>query len=69
MTATTHYTDADAGRRKAVLFCPECGYESPITGNWLETTTDTARVLVCPVCGTTVDRRARGPPPTHAEAD
>ncbi|QLG28635.1 hypothetical protein HUG10_14255 [Halorarum halophilum] len=69
MTATTQRTDQNDGRRKTVLFCPECGYESPIAENWLETTTDAARVLVCPVCETIVDRRARGPPPAHAEAD
>lgn len=68
MTSTAQWTDAHAGRRKAVLFCPECTYESPITENWLETTTAATRVLVCPACGATVDRRARGPPPAPAEA-
>lgn len=46
-------------QRKAVLFCPECGHESPITGDWETVTTGDERLLVCPVCGAVVDRRSR----------
>ncbi len=44
--------------QKAVLFCPECGHRSPITGDWDVTTTDDERLLICADCGTVVDRRS-----------
>ncbi|MFA9415232.1 hypothetical protein [Natrinema sp. HArc-T2] len=43
---------------KTVLFCPECGHRSPITGDWDVTTTSTERLLVCTGCGAVVDRRS-----------
>lgn len=46
-------------REKTVLFCPECGHESPITGDWETATAGSDRLLRCPVCGTVVDRRSR----------
>ncbi|MFB6107270.1 MAG: hypothetical protein ABEJ82_00310 [Haloplanus sp.] len=46
--------------RKAVLFCPECGHESALDGDWrLRTTADRRRVR-CPDCGTVVDDRPTG---------
>ena len=74
MTTSTKYTDARptrqrTARRKAVLFCRECGYESPVTENWLEVATPATRTFVCPVCGTVVDRRATRTESAPAEAD
>ncbi|QLK25694.1 hypothetical protein HYG81_16670 [Natrinema zhouii] len=45
--------------RKTMLFCPDCGHESPITGDWNTRTTGDERLLVCTVCGSVVDRRSR----------
>jgi predicted RNA-binding Zn-ribbon protein involved in translation (DUF1610 family) len=48
---------APQGRRKTVLFCPACGHESPLTGDWtvdFDGTTDTYR---CPDCQTVVSSR------------
>lgn len=68
MTTHVYSTDTRSWGLKAVLFCPACTYESPIDDNWLEVTADEERALVCPACGTVVDRRAREPVST-AEAD
>jgi hypothetical protein len=46
-------------RRKTVLFCPECGHESPISGDWETTTAGGDRLLVCTDCDSVVDRRSR----------
>lgn len=45
--------------QKTVLFCPDCGHRSPITGDWNVTTIDDERLLVCADCGSVVDRRSR----------
>jgi len=68
MTTSIRSTDARPPGLKAVLFCPECGYDSPVTGNWLEITAGDERVLVCPACGAVVDHRTRPRPSDHAEA-
>lgn len=65
-TATAHRpTDGrTTERRKALLFCPTCGFESAIVdGDWLvteRTTADEERVVYeCPEClGTVADRPA-----------
>ncbi|WP_408958354.1 hypothetical protein [Natrinema sp. 74] len=46
-------------RRKTVLFCPECDHQGPLTDDWDATTERGDRLLVCPACGTVVDRRSR----------
>ncbi|WP_049899639.1 hypothetical protein [Natrinema sp. J7-1] len=46
-------------QRKAVLFCPECDHESPLTGDWETTTVGDERLLVCTDCGSVVARRSR----------
>lgn len=61
---TPNADDADPGRRKTVLFCPECPYEGSLADNWRESRTDSTRELVCPACGTVVDRRAERPDET-----
>jgi len=42
-----------------VLFCPECSHEGPLPDDWDIATTGSDRLLVCPDCGTTIDRRSR----------
>lgn len=46
-------------RRKAVLFCPECGHEDPVDGDWVERDDYDERVreLACPKCTTVVTGR------------
>lgn len=61
--------DARSRTRKSVLFCPECGYDSPVTDNWLEVTAEEDRVLVCPACGAVVDHRTRPRRSDRAGAD
>jgi phage terminase large subunit GpA-like protein len=43
-------------RRKAVLFCPECGHENPIDGDWLTSPASTAAQPQrrCPQCATII---------------
>lgn len=51
--ASTGVDDAaSAGRRKAVLFCPDCGHESPVDGDWvaLDDPSSGTRTLCCPEC-------------------
>ncbi|MBV0922723.1 hypothetical protein KTS45_00780 [Halomicroarcula limicola] len=44
-------------RRKGVLFCPACGYESRAGENWAVDGTGDERVLRCPECQTVVSDR------------
>lgn len=46
-------------RPKAALFCPECGHESGVDGDWTASVDDAAGVLrlTCPDCGTELTRR------------
>jgi predicted RNA-binding Zn-ribbon protein involved in translation (DUF1610 family) len=47
--------------RKALLYCPACGHESPSDGDWRVHGGQTAERLDCPDCGETVaDRRVPG---------
>lgn len=43
---------------KRTLYCPNCGHESPLNGDWGErkrrSDDDFRRVLSCPVCRTDV---------------
>ena len=41
-------------KRKAVLFCPRCGHESRLSGDWRIEETNPGREYACPECGTTV---------------
>lgn len=45
--------------RKATLFCPECGHESAVDGDWLVREDDGVRAYECPDCGTYIDVRPR----------
>jgi predicted RNA-binding Zn-ribbon protein involved in translation (DUF1610 family) len=51
-------------RRKTVLFCPECGHESAITGGWIVSYDTGREVYECPSCGATVITQTRLEPPT-----
>ena len=48
-----------APRRKAVLFCPDCGHESSVGGDWIVTDDYAARArrIRCPDCAATVADR------------
>lgn len=41
-------------RRKATQFCPHCGYENPIDGDWTVIETEGHARFECPDCGETV---------------
>ena len=53
-------TSSDAGRppdSKAVLFCFDCGHESPLEGDWNVEQRDDREAYRCPECGTTISVR------------
>jgi predicted RNA-binding Zn-ribbon protein involved in translation (DUF1610 family) len=56
--ATRHPTE-DGAHAKTVLFCPECGHESPVAGDWLVREEPSGTVFDCPICGTTITTRSR----------
>ncbi|MCU4741466.1 hypothetical protein OB955_11265 [Halobacteria archaeon AArc-m2/3/4] len=43
--------------RKMVLYCQECGHDSPITGDWDESRHGDEVQFRCPDCGHLVTRR------------
>ncbi|WP_160135071.1 hypothetical protein [Halococcus salsus] len=58
MTPTTTHRHADDSMGdKAVLYCPECGHESPIDGDWNVDHDADSLVYTCPVCSTAVTTR------------
>lgn len=48
-------------RRKAVLICQICDYESPIDGDWIvrPASDDDDIAIVCPDCGTVIVTQPR----------
>lgn len=58
---TDHATDGSPDR-KAVLFCRECGHESPLQGDWRTEEESGVVAYVCPSCGTTIVEQS-GPRP------
>lgn len=48
-----------SGRQKTVLFCPDCGHESLVDGDWVATDDYVARTryVRCPECSATVTDR------------
>jgi predicted RNA-binding Zn-ribbon protein involved in translation (DUF1610 family) len=55
-------------RPKNTLFCPECGHESPVDGDWEVHTEGTRDVFTCPACGAAVTTRCRSDGPDRAAA-
>lgn len=49
-------------RTKTVLFCPNCGHESDITGDWHVYTEHARQLYDCPICTTTITERLRRSP-------
>ena len=43
-----------ATRPKNTLFCPRCGHESPIDGDWCVRTPVAGETITCPVCAAVV---------------
>lgn len=49
--------------QKTTLFCPGCGHQSDIAGDWTVRTVADRRVLDCPVCEIRITGRLREAPP------
>lgn len=43
--------------RKGVLFCPSCGHESPVDGDWVVRERVTSLVYRCPECENQITER------------
>ena len=57
---TVPKTSRRSSDRKAVLFCAECGHESPLGGDWSLNERDDGRTDVdCPDCGRTLVSQPR----------
>ncbi|WP_142986333.1 hypothetical protein [Halorubrum cibi] len=61
---STHHTSTDDtnSRPKAVLFCPDCGHESGLSGDWIVNKGPERTTHTCPVCDATVEDRRRPKP-------
>jgi len=44
-------------RQKASLFCPSCGHESPVGGDWELEETEDGQAYRCPWCHTVISSR------------
>ncbi|WP_336338120.1 hypothetical protein [Haloarcula brevis] len=44
-------------RSKTALFCPACGHESAVTGDWTVESTEHSHRLRCPECDSVVKQR------------
>ena len=66
-SATDHDT-ATSTRRKATLFCWDCGHSSPVDGDWQLQPRRQSLAYVCPDCETTLTTRPRSTEavPSHA---
>ncbi len=53
MTPSTEQQPAD----KATLYCPECGHESCINGDWMIRVLADSTTYACPKCETTIESR------------
>jgi ribosomal protein L37AE/L43A len=49
-------SDGDS-HRKATLFCPSCGHESEVVGDWTVQTVNGRQIYDCPMCETTITKR------------
>lgn len=55
-------------RPKGVLFCPDCGHESPPDGDWRVQAHPDGDALTCPVCRVTVTVRPASAERSHVPA-
>jgi hypothetical protein len=62
MPAQQPSTSEANSRRKTALFCPSCGHESDVVGDWAVHTVYGREIYDCPVCETTITKRLRGAP-------
>jgi transcription elongation factor Elf1 len=60
LSARQIHTSEANSRRKATLFCPSCGHESEVSGDWIVHTDDARETYDCPVCNTTITKRLQG---------
>jgi predicted RNA-binding Zn-ribbon protein involved in translation (DUF1610 family) len=51
--------DRRADARKALLYCPTCGHESPTDGDWTRREESDRVVYSCPDCEATLTTRRR----------
>ncbi|TKX76910.1 hypothetical protein EXE53_29355 [Halorubrum sp. SD626R] len=58
-----------SARRKSVLFCAECSFESALNEGWLVVSDGDERTVVCPECGHVADHRPEPSAPTSQCAD
>lgn len=42
--------ESERRHRKAVLYCPVCGHESPVDGDWVVSTRESRSEYGCPEC-------------------
>ena len=54
---TSNQTPDDSPPRKATLYCPECGHESLINGDWRVHVHGDCADYDCPECGMTITSR------------
>lgn len=52
-TSTTELQPAD----KATLYCPECGHDSRINGDWIIHVLADSLTYECPICESVIDSR------------
>jgi hypothetical protein len=57
MPAPQPSTSDSRSRQKGTLFCPNCGHESEVEGDWTVQTEDGRERYDCPVCTTTITKR------------
>jgi predicted RNA-binding Zn-ribbon protein involved in translation (DUF1610 family) len=58
MTAATSTAERQPAE-KATLFCPDCGHDSCINGDWIIHVLADSLSYECPHCGTIIDSRQR----------
>ena len=56
MTPSTSTTERQPVQ-KATLYCPECGHESRITGDWIIRVLADSLIYECPNCEAVIDSR------------
>ena len=55
-------SEANSCRKATLLFCPSCGRESDVIGDWTVQTVYGRQIYHCPVCSTTTTKRLQGAP-------